>query len=131
VWKSTLEVDGEAMVDWFENNGMQANPEKFQGIKFSRNKSDSEPSLKIKDATINFTSEVKLLGVVFDKQLKFDVHISNICVRASRQINVLKRIGKHLNLQCRKMIYLSFINSLFDFCPLVWHFCSRVGVRIC
>ena len=39
---------------------------------------------------------VKLLGVTIDFRLIFDIHISNICKNASRQLNVLKRIGKHL-----------------------------------
>ena len=40
---------------------------------------------------------MKLLGVTIDYELKFNSHITNICRKASRQLNVLKRIGKHLN----------------------------------
>jgi hypothetical protein len=40
---------------------------------------------------------LKLLGVTIDYELKFDKHISDICKKASRQLNVLKRIGKYLN----------------------------------
>jgi hypothetical protein len=45
---------------------------------------------------VDCEKEVKLLGVTIDCQLKFNTHISNICKKASRQLNVLKRIGKHL-----------------------------------
>jgi hypothetical protein len=41
--------------------------------------------------------EVKLLGVTIDYELKFNSHITNICRKASRQLNVLKRMGKYLN----------------------------------
>jgi hypothetical protein len=37
--------------------------------------------------------EVKLLGVTIDFKLNFNKHISNICKKAARQLNVLKRIG--------------------------------------
>jgi hypothetical protein len=37
--------------------------------------------------------EVKLLGVTIDYELKFNSHITNICRKASRQLNVLKMIN--------------------------------------
>jgi uncharacterized protein YpmS len=39
---------------------------------------------------IECESEVKLLGVTIDFQLNFNEHVSNICKKASRQLNVLK-----------------------------------------
>ena len=53
------------------------------------------------------------------------MHISTLCKKAARQINVLRRIGRHLPLSCRKVIYQSFILSAFNFCPVIWHFCSE------
>ena len=41
---------------------------------------------------------VKLLGIEIDYLLNFDTQVSNMCKKASQQINVLKRKGKHLNL---------------------------------
>ena len=41
--------------------------------------------------------EVKLLGVTIDFMLDFIIHIINMCRKAARQLNVLKRIGYHLN----------------------------------
>ena len=29
------------------------------------------------------------------------------------------------NLQCRLMIYHTFILSIFNYCPIIWHFCSK------
>jgi hypothetical protein len=46
---------------------------------------------------IKTEDEVKLLGVTIDYELKFNSHITNICRKASRQLNVLKRMGKYLN----------------------------------
>ena len=48
-----------------------------------------------------------------------------MCKKASQQINVLRRIGKYLNFESRKAVYHAFIMSTFNFCPLVWHFCSK------
>lgn len=70
-----------------------------------------------------------MLGVTIDFQLKFDKHIANICKKASRQINVLKRVGKYLNRLGRLTIYHSFILSNFNYCPVTWHFCSEINSK--
>ena len=62
--------------------------------------------------------------------MNFDKHISNLCKKAARQINVLhriRRIGKYLN--CRKVIYQAFVLSAFNFCPVIWHFCSEANTK--
>jgi hypothetical protein len=58
--------------------------------------SNESISFNLDGNKIDCEKEVKLLGVTIDCQLKFNTHISNICKKASRQLNVLKRIGKHL-----------------------------------
>ena len=58
--------------------------------------------------------------------LKFDNHIANICKNASKQLQVLKRIGKQLNKLDRLTIYHSFILSDFNHCSVTFHFCSEV-----
>jgi hypothetical protein len=78
---------------------------------------------------IKCEKEVKLLGVAIDFELKFNSHISNICKKESRQLNVLKRLGKYLNNLGKLTIYHSFILSNFNFCPLSWHFCSEANTN--
>ena len=56
--------------------------------------------------------------------LKFDAHVSEICKKASKQLAVLKRLGRFLTKQDKLAIYNSFITSNFSYCPLAWHFCS-------
>jgi hypothetical protein len=41
---------------------------------------------------INCEKEVKLLGVMIDFESKFNSYISNICKKASSQLNVLNRL---------------------------------------
>ena len=70
-----------------------------------------------------------LLGVTIDFQLNFDTHISNICKKASKQLNVLKRIGKYLCKLGKLNVYYSFVLSNFNYCPLTWHFCGEVNTK--
>jgi hypothetical protein len=48
-------------------------------------------SFNLNGNIIKTEDEVKLLGVTIDYELKFNSHITNICRKASRQLNVLKR----------------------------------------
>ena len=110
---------------WFTSNQMQANPDKFQALAVGKRTIDKKPICNIGNTHITCEESVKLLGVEIDSLLNFDLHISNICKKASQQINVLRRIGKYLTLEGRKAIYHTFIMSNFNFCPLVWHFCNK------
>jgi hypothetical protein len=78
---------------------------------------------------IKCEDEVKLLGVTIDFKLKFNTHIANTCKKASRQLNVLKRVGKYLNKLGKLTIYHSFILSNFNYCPVTWHFCNEQNTK--
>ena len=125
----SLSHDSNKLLDWFHINQMQANPEKFQGIAIGKKSHDAITSLKLNDTPIVFEDEVKLLGVTIDFQLNFNTHISNICKKASRQLNCLKRLGKFLTRLGRLTVYHSFILSNFNYCPLTWHFCSEINTK--
>ena len=72
---------------------------------------------------------VKLLGVEFDFMLNFDNQIKKICTKVARQLNVLQRLSKFLSEDTRLLIFKSFIQSNFNYCPLIWHFCSKANTE--
>jgi hypothetical protein len=98
---------------------MKANPDKFQAIAIG-NKSHSE--------NISFNLKGNIIKCE-DFQLKFNIHIANTCKKASRQLNVLKRVGKYLNRLGKLTIYHSFILSNFNYCPVTWHFCNEQSTK--
>ena len=69
----------------------------------------------------NFT----LLGVDIDNRLSFHGHINNLCRKAASQINALKRLSSFMGMMEKTILMKSFILSKFNYCPLVWHFCSK------
>ena len=125
----TLESESLKLIKWFSNNHMKANPEKFQAIALGKKTHRENIQLNLDNITISCDEEVKLLGVNFDFMLNFNSHVSYICRKASKQLNVLKRIGRHLNRLGRLTIYHSFILSNFNYCPLTWHFTNESNTR--
>ena len=69
------------------------------------------------------------LRCTLDFKLKFNSQVSNICKKASRQLNVLQRLSKHLCKLGELNIYYSFIISNFNYCPLTWHFWGEVNTK--
>ena len=115
---SSLLNDCKIAVEWFGNNGMKANPTKFQFMVLSPNPTD-DIELKLDENTIlKPEKSVKALGVIIDNRLTFSDHISACCLKAARQLNALARISKYLDPKSKNVIYNSFIRSNFEYCPL-------------
>ena len=124
-----LENDSLSLIKWFHENKMQANPEKFQAMSLGKKTHDLNISFKFNDVNIKCEDEVVLLGVTLDFNLNFNSHISSMCRKASRQLNVMKRIGHNLNKLCKITMYQSFILSNFNYCPLTWHFTNETNTK--
>ena len=107
---------------WYRENGMQPNPSKFQAIFFG----NTPPGIiRADDLDIEVSSFIKLLGVFLDSKLKFDRHITNLCIKAGRHINIVKRVAKSLPVRVKLLLYKTYVSCHFNFCPLVWHFCDK------
>ena len=123
---NTLQKDTCTSVDWFANNDLHANQDKFQGMIMGKN-NVTTTQLDVYGSKIECVDSMKLLGVTVDKQLNFKLHVSEICVKAARQLNVLRRLSKYLNLPSKLSIYKSFISSTFDYSPVAWIFCGKTN----
>ena len=87
---------------------------------------DSIKSFNIASTEINCEDNVTLLGDNIAYLSKFDYHVSDICKKKLQdRWQSLKRIGNFLTKQGRMIIYNSFILSNFNYCPIVWNFCSK------
>ena len=117
-----LESDSKILFNWFKINGLKANPEKSHLILSS---SDTKLYATIDNNKIKNQQEVLLLGITIENKLTFNNHMSKLCMKASKKLHALIQVAKYMNETQRKKIMYSFIYSLFQYCPLVWFFCSR------
>ena len=125
-----LEKDSEIAINWFKSNEMLVNAEKFQAIILKKHGNTEEPiKLKIDNKEIETEKNVKLLGVTIDEKLNFDEHVSFLCKKAAAQLNAISRIKYNLGQKEKEAILNSFIFSNFNYCPLVWHFCSAKSMQ--
>ena len=64
---------------------------------------------------------------MLDSKLNFNHHVSALYTKVARQLNALAIISRFLSTSSRMIIYNSFINSNFNYCPIVWHFCGKTN----
>ena len=127
---STLEFESNIATQWFRDNSMIVNPEKFQAIIIDRKNQKNNPQiLTIDGKEINSTSLVSLLGLEIDSKLNFDSHISKLCKKSAGQLNALCRLGYLIGFEEKKILINSFIYANFNYCPLVWHFSSKKSIN--
>ena len=118
-----LESDTISAIMWFDANYMKLNPDKCHFLL-----AGSTPELlwaKVGEEKIWESSQEKLLGLVIDKKLNFNSHLSKICKKVSTKVTALARMVKIIPFEKKKLLMNAFIDSQFSYCPLLWMFCSR------
>ena len=108
-------------VRWFNNNYMKLNAEKCEFITTGHR--FEHLRLNVEEIQVWEINKVKLLGI--HNELKFDDHITKICRKANSKLSALSRLARYLSMEQKKLLYMSFIEAQFKFCPLTWMFCSR------
>ena len=79
--------------EWFRKNYLVANPAKFQTmLVISNNIKDTEFNVTADNVSIPSSDTMKVLGIDTDDRLIFDGHISNMCIKAGKQLNALQRL---------------------------------------
>ena len=117
-----LEDNTLSAIVWFENNYMKLNQSKCHFL------TCGTPEclwVRVGDEKIWESQSEKLLGMIVDKKLTFDLHLRTLCKKVNQKVSALARIVPFLPFHKRHIIMKTFIESQFSYCPLVWMFCSR------
>ena len=118
---NTLQDSSAKLFDWFSKNSMKANADKCHPL-LSENIKDVAC---INHIQIESNTSDKLLGVTIDSDLKFDIHVNDLCKKAIQKLNTLARISGYMDSSKKRTIMKAFITSHFSYCPLVWMFHNR------
>ena len=64
-----------------------------------------------------------------DNTLSLDQHISTLSKKVSNQLTAMGWIQKYIGFKEKEMLLNSFFLSNFNYCSLVWHFCSSKSLE--
>ena len=93
-----LESDLHTMLQRITNNGMKANPSKFQKMSLGR-KGISKLCPNINGLLIPSSRQIKLLGVNIDNSLNFEAHIKELCRKVDQKVDAFGRLRLFLGEQ--------------------------------
>ena len=120
---NTLRFDFDLISKWFEENYLVLNVDKCHSMCFGK---DTENEIFIFNNFIfNNSNEEKILGTTIDNKLTFKSNIKILCRTAAQKIRTLSRLLNHLSDFQIRLIFNSIIKSQFNYCPLIWMFCSK------
>jgi hypothetical protein len=86
---------------------------------------DSKAFIYLENAFLESEDVVRLLGVHIDNEFKFDEHMKLILTEANKKLKGIMRISKYITSDRLRILISAFIESLFNYCPLVWMFQSK------
>ena len=76
-------------MEWSRKNSLAANPAKFQTMLLKSNSiNDIQLNTNVENISLPSSDTMKVLGIDIDDRLTFDGHISNMCIKAGRQLNI-------------------------------------------
>ena len=123
-----LESETSIVLNWFKTNEMKPNNDKCHLIvPVVNNRSYSSKSfIHLGNELLENEPSVKLLGVQIDEKLNFEEHVTNLLKKGNQKLHALMRISKYLEEDKLKVIMKTFIESQFNYCPLIWMCHSRI-----
>ena len=98
-----LEHHTKLAIEWFENNNMKLNEDKYDLLVAGHTYETLWAN--IGETRIWENKNEKLLGLTIDRNLDFDDHVLTLCKKAGRKLSVLSRISNYLSFEKKKEFF--------------------------
>ena len=64
-------------------------------------------------------------------KLSFEKHIAKLCQATLYKLHALRRMKKYLTLDKNRVLANTFVDSQFNYAPLVWMFFKKLFISKC
>ena len=121
---SILSESTAALSNWFMHNGLLLNPSKSE-VMWTGSRSQLQSTtnfssdLKVAGTSVVPTSSVKIVGVTYDSQLTFNVHVAETCRIANFHLRALRHIRKFIDGPTANTVACCIVASRIDYCNSV------------
>lgn len=107
-------------MSWFLSNDMLPNPSKTElmitGNRQQLRKHNLTQSVSVCNVDMVPVDKVKIVGVVIDKHLSFDNHVSDVCSNANYHMRALNHVRSSLTYDMAVTLACSIAASRLDYC---------------
>ena len=119
---AVLQRDLNELLTWCQFNQLYLNADKCSVISFNRKLTTIEFEYVIDGKALKRVEIIRDLGVLMDKKLTFNDHVSNIVAKAYLMLGFVMRICKEFkDIQALKSIYFAHVRSFLEYVSVVWH----------
>lgn len=95
-----------------------------------RFKREDSISLSCNGSSLTKSESFKYLGVVIHQHLSFNSHIEHVVNKVSRKLGVFRRLRISIPMAAAERLYKKMILTVFDYCDVAWHGCSKVNLDV-
>lgn len=109
--------------NWGLNSKLEFNASKTKAILFTNKRNYRNPKIEMNGTRIEIVNELKYLGIVLDKKLKFNKHLDYIydkCVRKNQRLSIISRNTWGLGSETLSLIYKAAIEPIVLYCSPIW-----------
>ena len=120
---SILQNELNKIIEWTNSNNMKINVTKTKelSISFLKNSLPAE-RLMVNNQSLDPIRSSKLLGVNLSTDLKWSIHIDEVCARASKRLFALRTLKRNgVPVADLRSVYCYFIRPLLEYACPVWH----------
>jgi hypothetical protein len=137
--KSPLELESRMNIAlsrisyWFQINRLIVNASTSSYIIICTNQAVSsitDLNIKLGNNSISRCSSAKLLGIHIDETLNFHEHVNHLNKVISSKMGLIHRLKQMFPTRLLNTVYLSSIQSSFDYCLTVWRTVSKTNLRM-
>jgi len=108
---------------WAKENKLRFNETKSKAMMITRHRSNDTINVYLNNRKLEQVTEMKYLGIYFDRRLTFDKHIENIVEKSTTMTQMLGKSAKlHWGLghKCLKIIYEGALIPFLTYGAPVW-----------
>ena len=110
--------------DWADTWLFHLNLDKTHCMTISLARNICQLSPKFKGKQISLVDSHKHLGLYLNSRANWSDHIQFLITKATKRLGILRSLKYKLNRSSLRILYVTHIRSLFDYCDIVWDNCT-------
>jgi hypothetical protein len=129
----TIQKDLDNLVNWSDKWNLYFNAGKCKVLHYGRKNPNIEYTMGNDNERVRLTvcDEEKDLGVIFDKNLKFDKQVESSVQKANKMLGIIKRSFTYLDEDMFLRLYKSLIRPHLEYGNVIWNpYLKRQSARI-
>ena len=127
---NNVNAELEKVFTWLTANRLTLNVGKSKFMIVTKKRIDlSNISIKLNGTNLESCESYKYLGVYFDKNLNWKVHIDYICEKISKSCGLLAKIRNCVETETIREIYHALVHSYMKYGILAWGTASKTALK--